>query len=417
MAKNIKRRRKPLQRMPRVAILLESAYEHSLGLLRGIMKYVRLYGPWGLHIISGGKGDQRLPLVEQWKATGIIARVPNEKVARTIVSANLPTVLFDPLAPFLAPKHPLSRCCRCFCDNRRIGQLAAEHFLEQKFEHFAFVPNLLQTNWATERFEAFREHLAQFDKKVTVYPIPSEAECDWGIEFKRIIPWLRRLPKPAAVFTPDDLRGRQVLDACLIANIKVPYQLAVLGVANDREVCETTTPPLSSIAVDTEAAGFAAAEMLDGLMRGTFSEQREFIYHAKEVVRRGSAEAVSFDDPLILQALEFIHINSGFSIRVTDVAKHLKLSRRTVEMRFKSILGHSVLEEIHKVRIESIRKLVAHTATPFGRIAVLSGLESATHLGEIFKAEFGMTMSEYREQKSGDFYQYMVATGPLQSTD
>ena len=123
---------------------------------------------------------------------------------------------------------------------------------------------------------------------------------------------------------------------------------------------------------------------------------------AKNVVRRGSAEAEAFDDPIILQALEFIRINSGFSIRVPDVARHLKRSRRTVEVRFKNVVGRSVLEEIQKVRLESIRKLVAHTATPFGQIALLSGLENATHLGAIFKNEFGMTMGEYREQKLND---------------
>jgi len=48
--------------------------------------------------------------------------------------------------------------------------------------------------------------------------------------------------------------------------------------------------------------------------------------------------------------------------------------------------------------IASVRKLVTATEMPFGQIASLCGLEKVGHLGEICKAEFGMTMSEYRER-------------------
>ena len=396
--KKTKSRHRVIHRMPQVAILLDSSHESTRGRLRGIMNYVRLYGPWGLHVITGGMEEQRLPTLKHWKATGIIARVTSERIARAVVAADLPTVLFDPLEPLLRPRHPLSHCCQCSCDNKTVGRLAAEHFLEQNFEHYAVVPHNKNTNWSFVRFNSFIERLAQAEKTVTFYKVPQEHAADWGLELRRMIHWLRRLPKPAAIFAPHDLRGRQVLDACQIAGIRVPHQVAVLGVDNDEQVCEMATPTLSSIAVDWEAGGFAAAEMLDGLMRGTLRGRREFYYPAKGVVQRASTELILFDDPVVLQAKEFIRINSGFSIRVSDVVKHLKLSKRTVELRFKSAIGHSVLEEIQKVRMESVQKLVANTDMPFGQIASLCGLESVGHLGEIFKTEFGSTMTDYRER-------------------
>lgn len=389
-----------LQRMPRVAILLESTYEISRGLMRGIVKYVRIYGPWGLHIITGGTEEQRLPSLDQWKATGIIARIPNNKIAQAVVRSGLPTVLLDPIDTFLDPKHPLSRFCRCSCDNRTIGRMAARHFLDQGFEHFAILPDFKRANWASQRFDAFEQLLVAEGKTVAFFPVSHVAPSDWGVEFKRVIPWLRKLPKPVAIFTPHDLRARQVLDACLIADIKVPHEVAVLGVSNDEQVCETTTPPLSSIAVDTEAGGYAAAQMLDGLMRGTIDGQQEFIYPPLEIVGRASSELVAYHDPVVIRARDFIRINSGFSIRVSDVARHMNLSSRSIELRFKKSVGHSVLAEIQQVRIEAVRRLVAQTDTPFGKIATLAGLESQTYLGEVFKETFGMTMSEYREQFS-----------------
>jgi len=280
-----------------------------------------------------------------------------------------------------------------------IGQLAAEHFLEKNFEHFAIVPEKISPNWALARFESFTHRLAQVGKMVSFYNVSRAHATDWGLEVRQMIRWLQKLPKPVAIFTPRDLRGRQVIDACQIAGILVPHQVAVLGVDNDTLVCEMAAPSLSSVAVDTVAGGFTAAEMLDGLMRGTFREQRVFHYPAKGVVQRASTELIPFDDPVVIQAKEFIRINSGFSIRVTDIAKHVKLSKRSIALRFKKVLGHSVLEEIQKVRMESVRKLVIDTEMPFNQIALLCGLEKVGHLGEIFKTEFGMTMGEYRESK------------------
>lgn len=401
--------RKFLNKRPRVAILLESSHEASRGRLRGILKYVRLHGQWGLHLVPGGAGDQRLPALKQWGATGIIGRIPSEKVALAVVAATLPTVLFDPMDRFLRPRHPLSEYGRVCCDNPEIGVLAAEYLLKQGFIRFAVVPETTGTNWSRQRCDAFIETVRQAGREVSVYSEPKhdpkggakKGEPDWGLECRRMIRWLKRLPKPIGIFTPHDIRGRQVLDACSIAEIKVPHQVAVLGVDNDELICETTTPPMSSVAVDTESAGYAAAEMLDALMRKTRNVQREFIYKPLGVVPRTSAERLTPDDPVVLEGREFIEINSGFSIRVSDVVRHLKLSKRNVELRFRKILGRSVMEEIQRVRLESVRRLVAQTDRPFQEIATLCGFGGASYLAALFREEFGVTMSAYRDRHTG----------------
>lgn len=113
--------------------------------------------------------------------------------------------------------------------------------------------------------------------------------------------------------------------------------------------------------------------MLDGLMRKTLDSPQRFFYQPVEVVRRKSTEWIPLEDPVVMQGCELIRINGGLSIRVSDVVKHLKRSRRSVELRFKTVLGRSVLEEIKRVRLETIRRLVQQTNTPFARIATLAG--------------------------------------------
>jgi LacI family transcriptional regulator len=386
------------QKLPQVALLLESSHEISRGMLRGILNYVRLYGPWALHIVAGGASDQRMPDLKAWRGSGIIARIPNVQVAGDIVAAGLPTVIIDPADDYLKPSHPLARCCHVQCNSAAVADRAADFFLGNNFTNFAFVGEPTGMNWSRWRQEAFLRLTGKAGFTCAVYPLPTSEEAEWEVERRRMCRWLAKLPKPLAVFAANDARGRQVLNACLIADIPVPYEVAVLGVNNDTLICETSLPPLSSISVDMEQAGYAAAELLDQLMRGTLTKQRCVTYDPHDVVARASTELLHVTDRLVIRALEFVRINAGLNIRVSDVAEHLGVTRRWAEKRFEQTLNRSVLDEIQRVRMETLRALVSQTDQPFTRIAQRCGFTSANHLGIIFKERFGMTMSDFRKQ-------------------
>jgi len=400
MAK-VNQHRKTRERIPQVAILLESSHETSRGMLRGILSYVRLYGPWALHLVAGGASDQRMPDLRAWRGSGIIARIPNARTAADIAAAKLPTVVIDPLDAYLAADHPLARCCRVQCDSAAIARQAADHYLANGFEHFAFVGEPTEMNWSRWRRDAFAARLAEVGRACAVYPTPTPGErAEWEVERRRMCRWLAKLPKPLAVFAANDARGRQVLNACLATDIPVPYEAAVLGVNDDALVCETSLPPLSSVAVDTERAGYAAAELLDQLMRRTLREQRTLAYGPSGVVQRASTERLHVTDRLVIRALEYIRINAGLNIRVSDVADHLDVTRRWVEKRFGQTLNRSVMDEIQRVRMETIKALVGQTDQPFTQIARRCGFTCANHLGIIFKKQFGMTMSDFRSRSA-----------------
>ena len=274
-----------------------------------------------------------------------------------------------------------------------------DHLIAGGFTHFAYAGAPVATNWSRWRQEAFASRLAEYGHACAVYPgPPARGRAEWERERSAMCRWLAKLPKPVAVFAANDARGRQVLDACLAADLPVPYQVAVLGVNNDELICETSQPPLSSVAVDVEHAGYAAAELLDHLMRGTLREPRLITYQPAGVVRRASTERLPVTDRLVIRALEYIRINAGLNIRVSDVAEHLGVTRRWLEKRFAAELDRSVLDEIQRVRFETVRGLVSQTGLAFTEIARRCGFNSANHLGIIFKAHFGVTMSAYREQ-------------------
>lgn len=384
--------------IPQVAILLESSHEISRGMLRGILKYVAIHGPWALHMIAGGASDQRLPDLKEWQGNGIIARIPNQRSADEIVQAKLPTILIDPFDQYLAPGHPLCLYPRVQCNSESVADLAADYLISQGFSNFAIVGDPNNSNWSRWRKEQFISHLKEAGFCCEVYTMPALKDpSNWVLEKAYMCDWLLKLPKPVAIFATNDSRGRQVLTGCLSAGITVPYEVAVLGVNNDILICETSQPPLCSVAINTEQGGYMAAEMLDKLMRAKLPDKYAR-YEPNAIVRRSSSQLIPVTDRLVIKALEFIRINAGLNIRVSDVAEHTGFSERWLEKRFSQELGRSVVSEIHQVRAETIFNMVTKTTLPFAAIAERSGFASSSHLSVVFRNHFGKTMSNARKK-------------------
>ena len=175
----------------------------------------------------------------------------------------------------------------------------------------------------------------------------------------------------------------------------------MLSVDNDELLCETTIPQMSSIQMTTEQAGFEAARVLDGMMRGRQRgsfRQSVITYGFSHIVTRPSTATVLLADALVVRTLEFIRINADIAVKVEDVVKHLHVSRRSLETRFKAVTGRTVYSEIMRVRLERVRTLLCETPASIERIAEICGFNDASHLGKMFRQHFGTTLSAYRRQ-------------------
>lgn len=390
------------RKTPRVAVLIETSLEIPRTFLVGILRYARIYGPWEIDVVKGAAKEQRVPDRRYWKGNGIIGRVPTRRVADEIVGARLPSVVIDLTDEYLKPSHPLSRFHHLYCDGEEVGSTAADYFMNGPFDHFAFVGEVNGVNWSRYREEAFRRRLERFGRSCHIYAVPEKSKRDWAVESKIMARWIKGLPKPLAVFAANDMRARHVIAACQSVSVPVPYQVAVLGVNNEQLMCETMSPSLSSIDMDSESGGFNAAKMLDQLMRGEKPESRSIVFGVTEVVARNSTESIHIANRDVVKAMEFIRINAGTNIQVADVSRHLGMTRQWAERLFKRERGHSIKEEIQEVRMRTIRSLVAETTMPLQEIAQRCGFECIHHLGHIFKKAYGMTMSEFRLRHRDD---------------
>ncbi len=398
---------------PEIAVVFDLAVEPARGILRGFMQYIRLHNPWNVNFISKTASDVDPSSLRNWNGDGILAHVPDEKTFLEILSKRLPTVALAKVdldllrreqllqekqnskdKKAMANQVPLTEPVFIRCDNVAVGEMAVDYFLKKNFEYFAYVPYSRPEIWCQERQLAFEQALARHGYRASVFEIGTGEQTDWFQQREQMRDWLLALPRPVAILAANDFRGRQILEVCQRSGIPVPYQVAVLGVDNDLPVCEMSYPSLSSIAVDWEHAGFMAAEVLQGLFQGEVPTLS--CYGPTGIVTRNSTESLQIADELVVRILETIRFNKRVNLRVGDILKTLPVSERCAQERFKKAMGHSIMEEIKRVRMKNISELVEETDISFQEIAQSFGFENANHLAQVFKKEFGMTMGEYR---------------------
>jgi LacI family transcriptional regulator len=97
----------------------------------------------------------------------------------------------------------------------------------------------------------------------------------------------------------NDFCGRQVLQACAAAGLRVPEEIAVIGTDNDEMTCELSNPPLSSIALNLEDAGYKAARLLHRMIYGKLGSNSVIEVMPLFAVARRSMELIARDDPVV----------------------------------------------------------------------------------------------------------------------
>jgi LacI family transcriptional regulator len=376
--------------MKSIALLIETSRFYGRSILRGIAKYSHMCQPLAFYSETSGRTKISFNELKDWEIDGIIAR--DEKLSKKILSLNLPLVVY------VSRMEPKDYEYRITADNIQVGKKAAEHFIEKKFVNFGYC-GFSDVWYSKKRCEGFASKLAEYGHEISVYEkTQSVIKRSWAKELSRLSDWLCSLPKPVAIFSCIDERSRHVSEACKRARLKVPDEIAILGVDNDPYVCDLSDPPLSSIAMNAVKAGFDAAEMLIRLINGEKPENKNITVLPMYVQTRRSSDVLAVKDTEVLKAISYIRQNAGRPIQVEEIASKVALSRRTLEMRFFQIMGETLHEEIKKARVEKISEMLLNTNVPIQQIAYSLGFNSANNLARYYKQVKGMTCRAFREQ-------------------
>jgi LacI family transcriptional regulator len=190
----------------------------------------------------------------------------------------------------------------------------------------------------------------------------------------------------------------EVTDACRLAELNVPQDVAVLGVDNDELLCEFAFPPLSSVCLPSERLGCEAAALLDALIAGARPPKAPLLLLPTDVAARTSTDILLTEDPDIAAAIQFLRAHAHQGIGIPDVLRHVTVSRRRLERAFREFLGLTPLEELHLARLARARQPLAQTDQSITQIAAACGYPNSSRLAVVFKKFTGQSARAYRRQ-------------------
>jgi LacI family transcriptional regulator len=367
-------------------------YDYRLHL--GIERYAREHG-WSL---STNLTRERV-IPWGWDGDGILAWLgAGDDLARFVRSARKPTVDFS-------LRRPRLHCARVLEDNAHIARLAAEHLLSRRVKNFVFYSDT--ANWT-------------YDERGTAFVAAVREEghaCAWlrrhlcrdflqgRGEWQRRLRWLARslkqLPLPVGVLAANDQHALEVIEACELAGLNVPEQVAVVGVGNYLLAADAMHIPISSVDSNLELLGYRGASVLDELMNGGDIPPDPMRVPAKGLIIRKSSDLLGITHAGVARALRFIWSHAQEPIGVDDVVRVAAMSRRGLHVAFVREVGRTPGEEIRRVRMEAAQRMLAETKEKVETVAFGCGYESLNSFCVAFKRETGQSPAQFRNNRAG----------------
>ena len=368
-----------------------SSTRHTCGnRLEGIYRYAR-GRDWHVQVVERAfrKVNVRRQL-DFWNPVGVIAECgsgADELNAEAFGS--VPAVYFDADRAVHGPG------CYVALDSAKVGELAAGHLLALDLPHYAFAAFRLPMFWARERCQAFVKAV-QRSRGCGVSVFDPGREQPPDVRQQALEEWVRGLPLPCGVFAANDYVGEEVVNICVRLGISVPGDIAVLGVDDDEQICESTMPTLSSIPPDFARGGYLAGEMLGRLIDGDEPSTTFLRYEPEAVVVRQSTRRITLNRERLAEAVEMIRRQACEGISAADVVKFIGEPRRTAELHFRTAAGRSIHEEIDEVRFAKVLALLKNPRQTLDSIPDLCGFSTRAALRKAFKLRTGLSMREWR---------------------
>jgi LacI family transcriptional regulator len=393
----VKNRRKPMNEKLRIG-LAWNLCPYSEDALKGALKYSHERGPFQFFSTFSNEFDSSRLSREHDLDGLLVYRTYDHELTEVDFPADIPIVSCSFIENDVTPHKVLT-------DNIRVGRWCAEALLGRGLHHLAYCPfvwfhrpriTLASAHWDRQRLAGFDVAARAAGIEPIVYDPPlNDAGCfehEWAGPLAR---WVGSLPKPIGIMGANDYRARHLLLAAKVAGVRVPDEMAVIGVDNVTWT-QVTDPPISSVVLDGFRVGYVAMEMLHRLIEGRPVAQQIVHVPPRTLIQRTSSDMLAIDDPDVIQAMQYIEDHALRGISVKQVVNAVAVARRGLERRFQHALGRSILDKIRSVQIERAKALLSDGDTPVHCVAEACGFHSAVALSTIFHRITGMTPTAYR---------------------
>ena len=390
-----KKRNHQSSRVKRVALLLESDMAFDRAIARGVGEYIRSHTGW--IILMDPMTKATIEGLEHWDPDGIITSIHLPAINDIATIGKIPIVGFGSYSE----KTDGHLAFPIVTSNQEeIGRMAARAFINKGLQNFAFCGGDEQALWCCQRRDGFVEEVRKNNYSCDIYKSDCPSPISMPDAIRSLGNWLEGLPKPTGVFVFFDGWARWVLDACVVQNLQVPQEVSVIGVDNDRWLCELSQPRLSSIDANVMTAGYQAADLLNRMMLGDTNIPKLTFIDPSKVEERDSSSYLAFADPEVAFAMRYIKEHACDPITPNDVLKVTGMSNSTAYRKFMKGIGRSIHSEIQRVQMERVKELLTTTNLSITAVAQKAGFENIRYLTKVFRDATGLTPTEFRRAQS-----------------
>lgn len=378
-------------KIPKILIVARLARTSEQEFLSGLMQYVRTETNWEIHLLQNPE-EFTTQALNELAADGIDGIITAESgmpgVTKILETSEIPLVVIGSRKGFLSARR--TNIAFVTVDEERIGRLAADFLLSLgSFRTFAIVDRGTMDN--TDSHEYITRRHRGFSRALARYRFACECPCDTELQ-----DFIRTAPRPLAFLTRNE-PAIKILNICQRLKLRVPEHVSLLVLGNNSFSANCSSPSLSSIDLGSFDEGCEAGRQMTRLLSKAHTKPiRIFTKSEHRIYRRETTAPLKPAAHLIEQALDFIRAQARTPLNVTDVARHLGVSRRLLDLRFHEYNDISVSETIRREKLKAVRRLLTTTRLSIDQIAIECGFKCTTNLKTLFKRVFRKTMSEYR---------------------
>lgn len=390
--------------IPQLLLLaLPRRYAFARGVVRGVKRYLEDNKlPWMVDFPEWNElADPNLCpmlarrlLAQKVEIKGVVAHVARPEHREILERTGLPVVN-------CSQKLDDSGFADVVSDDHQVGVMAADYFIRKGFVHFAY-SGVESHHYSRLRYRGFSEHLEK-----NGFPLSMELHESYQTVSGRPFPYftyiedlcenLQSAKKPVALFCDTDHRAFRLIQAFRVVGLKVPREVAIIGVDNEEADTEASSRTLTSIEPGSEAMGYHAAQMIrnhDGKGPIPIATVR---IPPVQVVCGQSTEVNLQQDPHLQKAINYLQNHYHESIRVEDVADHCGIGRRQLERLFKTHLAVSPHQEILRLRLHRAQNILLHHSWNMEKVAEACGFASPREFYLSFRRQTGLSPSAYRK--------------------
>lgn len=381
----------------RIALLFNANKIFDRDVIAGVAAYLTsTRRPWDLFLEEDFR--LRLPGIEKWQGDGIIADFDDPAVAAALASSAIPLVAVG--GSYQDEDDYPARVPYVATDNFKLIKLAYDHLIEAGLRHFALfsLPEARENRWAQQREKAFASLMRRDKMEAHLFRGQNTSAPSWDEAMQQQIAWLHSLPKPVGIIAVTDARARQLLQACMIAGIAVPEEVALIGIDNDPLARMLTRIPLSSVIQGSQEMGRTAAHLLDQMLHGVRLHGTRILVPPSGINVMASSKHEAVKHPHVMRARYFIRQYACQGIKTDQVADYVGISRSSLESYFRRELGWSVHDEILRFRLDAATAILSSGECNLSDVAAKCGFTSSQYMHSVFKRELGCTPRVFQER-------------------